>query len=297
MILTAYAKAMEPKPVSDGQGIPLPPDLLPAMQKAVADMQAVPLPRELRAEAQSLVGMYAAAADGYEKAFPQVEAASRRLDKAIKSVDYGSLPPAPEGQTVAGGIMTQMMSVPEVRDAWDAVMRAYKSIPSVDQKQEMRLTEQLGLTRCLKQASVNPYQSHPSANEIKRCGARGEPVTVARLVRVFHANGVTLDINEDTCGRSEAERSAAALQDATNAGRTGLRQTDAVKNAEGHVLCRVDRTSIYGSRVSVTKYDTDVETHLGALNVRCSIYPSSDTAAATQINRVKQALQALVDGK
>ena len=126
----------------------------------------------------------------------------------------------------------------------------------------------------------------PASTLLARCGSRGAPVTLARLVRVARANGITLDIDRGGCERHERV--------ATNAGPSGLEPRPGVHEREGHVICRVARVPRARNReVEVMKYATDTETHVGVLNVGCSIYPSVVASERTQVNRLRKALEAV----
>ena len=299
--LKEYSNALDGRrPVNGTSGITIPPAEAATIRKAVSDIQAIPLPTQLHAEAKRFVGIVVAEAVAYEKALPEIEAASRRLEKAIKSIDPGSLPPPPADQTVAGGIMAQMMSVPEVRKAWDAMLRAYQNAaPTIDQKEAEQLTKKLGLAHCANQADADPADKRLSAAELERCGARGAPITLARLVRVFRANRITLSIDEPDCSATEKARKDGALNDATNAGRSGLEisKNKHVERAEGSILCTVYRsTSITSRKVYVTKYSTDYESHVGTLNVDCAVYPYNQSSERAQVEHVRRAMVALVTG-
>jgi len=101
--------------------------------------------------------------------------------------------------------------------------------------------------------------------------ARGAPVTLARLVRVARANGVTLDIDERGCKEPERIQTSA---DATNLGPPGLERRQSVYRREGEVLCTVVRAPhAHNREVEVVKYPTDTETQVGDLNVGCDVYP------------------------
>lgn len=126
---------------------------------------------------------------------------------------------------------------------------------------------------------------------LARCGARGAPVTLAKLVSVFRANGVTLDIDRRGCERPAYDPH---LPGATNAGPSGLEPLPGVYRREGHVLCDVARVPHASNReVETVKYPTDEETQVGVLNVGCSVYPSDEESEATQIALVQAALEAV----
>lgn len=126
------------------------------------------------------------------------------------------------------------------------------------------------------------------ASIAERCGSRGRPVTIARVVAAFRKHGITLDINVRDC-----EHPSLSSLDVTNGGPTGLKNNPSVTAREGTVQCRV-RNRNYGRRVNVTKYSTDTETYLDALNVDCAVYPSDKRSEARQVRRVKRALEELV---
>jgi hypothetical protein len=114
-------------------------------------------------------------------------------------------------------------------------------------------------------------------------------VTAAKLVEVFRANGVTLDVNLRKC-----ELSAFVAAEATNAGPSGLDSDDEVERREGIVLCHLWFEDSSGPRVEIVKYPTDTETHLSVLHVACSVYPSDPASEERQVRRrVAAALRAL----
>ncbi len=126
---------------------------------------------------------------------------------------------------------------------------------------------------------------------LAQCGSRGAPVTLAKLVKVLRANGITLDIHRRGCQRPESDPNH---PDATNAGPSGLDPQPGVFRREGHVLCDVARVPHASNRdVKVVKYANDVETQVGVLNVGCALYPSDAASEARQVNRLKKALKAL----
>jgi hypothetical protein len=113
-------------------------------------------------------------------------------------------------------------------------------------------------------------------------------VTLTKLVEVFRANGVTLDINRRRC-RGIGQTNP----DATNMGPSGLDPSEEVERREGSVLCYVGPRS-FGRDVEVLKYRTDTETHVRSLNLQCSVYPSDAASEAMQVARLKRAFEALV---
>jgi hypothetical protein len=129
-----------------------------------------------------------------------------------------------------------------------------------------------------------------SSEALARCGSRGNPVTLAKTVEVFRANGITLYADERKC---EAPDLYSTNPDATNFGSSGLKRDQEIARKEGDVLCHVG-TKDFGRIVEITKYPTDEETYLDVLNVDCSVYPYNSASEAEQVGRVKRALEALV---
>lgn len=67
------------------------------------------------------------------------------------------------------------------------------------------------------------------------------------------------------------------------------------QSRDSRVFCRVAGVPRASNReVEVVKYPTDVETHVGVLNVGCAVYPYDAPSEAALIERVKKALEALV---
>lgn len=191
---------------------------------------------------------------------------------------------------MAGGIMSQMMSVPEVADAFADMMRAYESVAAgIDEKEAERLTERLGLSEC---GGKPAAEKRLSADELARCGSRGKPVSLTQLVEVFRKNGITLDIDEETCVTPEKDQVGGFDSDATNTGPLGRDQSD---EREGHVLCDIEDDDAFGEGVEVTKWPTDTETSMRVLNVDCTIYPHSPDTEAEQVPRLRKAMQAVAD--
>ena len=295
-VLRAHGDALEP-PAADGDDLSLGSGddvrrVIDATNVAVASLRAIPLPDESRADAERLIEIMALSANGIEKAAPRIEEASRRLDRVLKSIDPEDLPPAPkEPTTVAGGIMAQLMSVPEYADAFAELIRAYESAAvGIDEKEAERVAERLGLTECTRPETAKRL----SEEALARCGSRGSPMTLQEFVDLAREHGITLDIQEETCGKAEAEKVPGFDSDATNAGRSGLDAPEERRLREGHVLCEVADES-YGATVEVTKYATDTETRITAANVQCAIYPHSTAEEAAQVGRLKNAMQAVAD--
>ncbi len=140
-------------------------------------------------------------------------------------------------------------------------------------------------------SSSQPVRLTPA--QLTQCARRGKPLTLARLVRVFRANGISLTITESTCFASEKERRAGALVDATNGGPAGVDISTSVMREQGHVLCRVFLNAAATNRVYVSKYSTDVETHVETLNVDCVVYPF-EASEKRQVMRLRRATVALV---
>ncbi len=113
-------------------------------------------------------------------------------------------------------------------------------------------------------------------------------MTLDRLVEVFRANGITLDIDEPKCASRDSPD-----PDATNGGPSGVEQHQEVEREEGSVLCRIGFDTI-DREVEVVKYPTDEETYLDVLNVGCAVYPYDAASEAAQVDRVKEALEARV---
>ena len=137
-------------------------------------------------------------------------------------------------------------------------------------------------------AAANQAADQLGPKALARCGARGTPVTIAKLVRVFRKNGITLEINQKTC--VESERVDA---DATNAGVNGLQQSNETKRREGVVLCSVNFHSSDRS-VRTVKYDTDKQTYVDVLNVNCAVFPYDAARKKSPVARVRRALEAVV---
>ena len=98
---------------------------------------------------------------------------------------------------------------------------------------------------------------------------------------MFRKHGISLDENTRVC-------EGTTLPDATNLGPDGLSGDEAVKAAEGSVLCFLGTS---GDDGRVRRYEYEGEDYVGlvALNVSCNIFPMG-SASADQINRVERAL-------
>jgi hypothetical protein len=126
---------------------------------------------------------------------------------------------------------------------------------------------------------------------LAKCGDRGAPVTLAKLVSVLRSQGISLDVDREGCNAPESDPHH---PHATNAGPSGLSLEPGVARREGHVLCHVVRAPNAKNReVEVVKYPTDEETQVGVLNVGCAIYPTNAASEARQVNRLRDALEAL----
>ena len=296
-IAKSHDKAMEAaEPASDDVAEYSPATTrrqLKAMRDLVAELRKLPPPADHGAEVTSLLDLFALTADNFEKAIPRIDAAGRRFEQVLKSVDPDAeLAPAPKDATVAGGIMSQMMSIPGVRDALIELEASYEAATAgIDEKEADRLGKVLGLEQC---DESEDDEARPTAAELARCGARGAPVSLHELVDVFRANDISLAIQEDTCSISEQARVEGARPDATNAGPSGLSQTDDVEVKEGFILCHVE-DEILSDELAINKWDTDTETSLTVHNVRCTIYPHSASTEAAQIARVKKAMEAVAE--
>lgn len=291
-VLASYSEELAPR-TTDGDVPSFDPGdelrrQVNATRGAVANLRGLPLPDENRADAVRFIEILALSADGLEEAAPRIEEASRRLDQVLASIDPEDLPPAPkEPTTVAGGIMAQLMSVPEYADAFADMMRAYESAATgVDDKEADRVSERLGVSECMKPERTKGL----SEEALARCGSRGSPVALQELVDVARGHGITLDIQEETCGKAESEKAAGFDSDATNGGPGGLDLPDERLLREGHVFCDVADES-FAATVQVTKYASDTETYIRAANVDCSIYPHSRAQEAAQVGRLKDAME------
>jgi hypothetical protein len=121
------------------------------------------------------------------------------------------------------------------------------------------------------------------------CTSAGRPVTLAQLVSVFRANGISLDVNVRKCGRPGSSR-----PDATNSGPTGLESREDVDRREGYVLCDVGPRE--ATRELEVERDPSGEViELRFLNVACEVYPSNEARALEQVGRVVDAMRALAD--
>lgn len=263
-----------------------------ALEELVTRLRSIPVPEANRADIDRLVEILEETASSYVKALPRIEAASRRLDRAMKSLTADKLPPPPkEPTTVAGGIMSQLMADPEYAAAFAELMAAYEAaIPNLDEEEAEQLGKRLGIDTCMNADEPDPDSL--TDEELATCGARGAPVTLSQLVDVFRENGITLDIQEDVCGKPEEKQVAGFDSDATNTGPDGF--DDSNRRDEGHVMCDVG-DEISARKVQANKYPTDTETRMWVLNVSCTIYPDSTASEAAQVARLRKAMEAVVD--
>jgi hypothetical protein len=284
----AALSATEPDDVAD---LPRPDDgaTVAALNRAAKRLRALPPPAEDAEAAARFVEIFETSAEEYERALPRIRTASRRLERAMEAIDPDELPPAPEGSTAAGGIMEQVMSDPEYAAAFEELMAAYEdAAASVDEKEAERLTRELGLESCMSPAPDDEPADGVSTAEFDACADRGEPVSLRDLVRAARDHGISLEIDRNTCATPEAERVAGFDSDATNAPGSA----DETRRArEGHVLCDVADSG--RGALEVTKYPTDSETYVDALNLHCSIYPSDAASEREQVQRVVRTMRAL----
>lgn len=254
----------------------------------VEALRAIPAPAEHGEDIERLIDLVELQADAYEAALPRIREASLRLEQALASVDEGELPPLQEPATVAGGIMAQLMGVPAVKKAFDDWTAAYAEAQTdLDPTETKRLTESLGLDDCPGDA-----EPRPSAVKLDRCRSRGTPVSVGELIQILRRHGISLELDEDTCVMPAGERGRGYDPDATNAGPTGLSQSDQVGREEGHVMCTVADTGVDHELV-VNKFSTDTETSFAVHNVNCVLYPHSTAVEAEQVARMRRAMQAV----
>jgi hypothetical protein len=134
-------------------------------------------------------------------------------------------------------------------------------------------------------ACVGGGQKRLTAEELAHCGARGAPVTVAKLVKVLRSNGITAELNERKC----EEPLASAVAQVTNGGFDGLQPRGEIVAVEGMVLCLFDGGN-GGRVVEVFKYPDDEETYARALNVTFAVCPSDEASERRQVQRLKRGI-------
>lgn len=124
-------------------------DGVDAMRETAADLRAIPLPVDRRQQAERFVELSVDMADTYAAALPRIEAASRRWNEVLETIDPATMEPKKEGETVVGSIMTQLHEVPAAREAMEELERAQNAGLSVaSQREAERLTAELGLEDC-----------------------------------------------------------------------------------------------------------------------------------------------------
>lgn len=134
-----------------------------------------------------------------------------------------------------------------------------------------------------------------SADELRRCSAIGDPITLSRLVSVLRENGVTLDVAERSCALPVGERVSGFTPDATNLGPSEIDKREEVNGIEGDVFCDVyNRGS--AREVILQKHPGDQETSVSTLNVTCTVYPSDPSLETRQVERLRRAMSALLRG-
>ena len=120
-----------------------------AWRKAAADLRAIPLPDDRRQQAERFVELSVDIADTYAAALPRIEAAARRWEEVLETIDPAAMEPKKEGETVVGSIMTQLHAVPAAREAMEELERAQNAGLSAASGREVeRLTAELGLEDC-----------------------------------------------------------------------------------------------------------------------------------------------------
>ncbi len=234
-----------------------------AIKKLAAGLEAIPSPSEHRADAQEFVAMMAAMAKRYEESAPRIEAASRRLRKAMESIDPDELPPPPEDATVAGGIMAQMMSIPEFSEAWADMMRELAAVEAeVDAHELERLGNVLGIESCLEDD-----QEPQPAVEAQPCrSSPGVPITENALKQALAARGIQV-YRDDRCHGNDVA-SLSNLADPVP-----YDQHEGITAAEGHIFCDVHPQGL-GAQLERFVWRNDPNpVHVRVLNVSCSIYP------------------------
>lgn len=254
----------------------------------VTRLRAIPAPDEQRNDIDEFLDLFAASADRYETALPRLQAASRRLELAMKSIDRADLPPAPEGTTGAVAIISQMMSVPAFKDAFDDQIALYEELDKGgDETEDARLEKAVGLDKC---GRTPGEAGEPlTAAQLERCASKGRPVSLQTLVDTFQAHGISLVIEEHTCVVPVGERVAGFDSDATNTGPT-VSEIEKIRSEQGQVTCDVNDAGVDHQLVV---HDTDIETTFRVHNVDCALYPYEPAVEAEQIGQVKQAMEAV----
>ena len=251
-----------------------------AITKLAAALEAIPPPSEHRADAQEFVAMMAAMAKRYEESAPRIEAASRSLREAMESIEPDELPPAPEDATVAGGIMAQMMSIPEFSEAWADLMRELAAVEAaVDTHELERLGNQLGIESCLE----DDQEPRTAAVEAQPCrSSAGDPITETALKQALAARGIQL-YRDDRCHGDDVA-SLSNLADPVP-----YEQQEGITAAEGHIFCDVHPKDL-GAQLERFVWRNDPNpVHVRVLNVSCAIYPER----REHVDTLEQALRDL----
>ena len=120
-----------------------------ALRETAADLRAIPLPDDRRQQAERFVELSVDMADTYAAALPRIEAASRRWEEVLETIDPATMEPKKEGETVVGSIMTQLHEVPAAREAMEELERAQNAgLSAASQREAERLIAELGLEDC-----------------------------------------------------------------------------------------------------------------------------------------------------
>ena len=150
-VLTSSRKAVASPPLPDDDGAfdAFIRKEVEAWREAAEDMRAVPLPDDRRQQAERFVELNAEIADAYAAALPRIEAASRRWNEVLKSIDPSTIEPKSERETVVGSIMAQLHEVPAAREAMKELERAQDSgLSDANEREAEQLTAELGLEDC-----------------------------------------------------------------------------------------------------------------------------------------------------
>ena len=255
---------------------------LAALRKFVAELRALPLPTERRADAERFVQMFVVLAERYEQRLPRIEAAMRRFQRVMKTIKPADLPPFPKGETAAGGIMSQVLSIPAARDAWNDMIRETAALAEgVDEKETELLTKRLGLDRC---DNGSGTAGEGSRVEPRACRpGRGSPVDEQELRRALASEGIKL-YRDDRCYGA----SLSTLSNITTS--LPYEEERAVRASEGSIFCDISARNIFGPQMERFVWRNDpTPTELRVLNVSCSIYPET----RAQTDRLERALRRL----
>jgi hypothetical protein len=119
------------------------------MSALVSALRAIPSPSERRAEVDRFIELLDVSTAAAAKAQPRIDAATQRLMKLIATTDPDTLPPPPEGSTSVGGVMSQMASVPALKEAWIEMTAALSSLEdTTNEKEYATLLGELKLGKC-----------------------------------------------------------------------------------------------------------------------------------------------------